>query len=144
MMSVALTQRNHIHRFGLLNQALGCGNLEEIVPGPQGCTGRKPAVQRPEAIAGEHFCRRLFHPRQRSMYQLQGTRRRNLQDLRAVVMTVRTRKHRRQSPTQGQNKPELFSLVLFSSRNCDNYQFRREMKKIGRISHGSARAIEGM
>ena len=70
---------------------------------------------------------------------------RELQDLRAMVMTKKQRESTGGNPPSGQHKPEMPVLAPFTPpRKNSNNTFRREKKYMGRTSHGSARAIEGL
>jgi hypothetical protein len=68
---------------------------------------------------------------------------RELQDLRAMVMTKK-RESTGGNPPSGQQEPEMLVLAPFTPRKNRSNKFRREKKQMGRVSHGSTRAIEGL
>ncbi len=77
------------------------------------------------------------------MKALTASQSNKFQDLRAMVMTENKRA---QAAIPHQDRRNLSCLAWFSSprRITITTKFRREMKHIRRISHGSARSIENL
>jgi hypothetical protein len=69
---------------------------------------------------------------------------RTFQDLRAIIMTKK-QENTGGNPHSGPEKPELQCLLLITPRKIKYFQKnRRDKTRIRRISHGIARAFEGL
>jgi hypothetical protein len=143
-----LTQGNRISRLDLLNLALACGNLRRKARPKQGCLGRDPAPfsrsagLEQRAGGGKRPYRFPLQARNARQRRCGTARPRKFHDLRALNMTKNERAQAAipHQDTRNLNCPAWFSLA----RGARDHKNRRELARIGRNSHGTARAFENL
>ncbi len=142
-----LTERKQTPRLGLLNHSIGLWESfgkRSIVASLSG-GGGVPLAAAIEHLPAETCSNRVCHSRAKA--PLEGRRGQASREYsRICAPMVMTENKRAQAAIPHQDNRNLSCLAWFSSPRgtTSNTKFRREMKPIWRISHGSARSIEGL